>query len=307
MIYTQIVISTTTLGSEIVSDLLYTITDIGACVFDRADLKIPTWDYAEADFDKNFFDREVVVKGFCIQSDTQRVLENLKTELSYYKTSDLDLGSLEIFICEVDDENWLNAWKKYFQVQKISNIVICPQWIDYSAANGEVVLKIDPGLAFGTGEHETTKMCIELMQTLPLNSAKVFDVGCGSGILGIAALLLGAKKCLFADYDEQAVTATNQNISLNNLVKNAKVIQNDLANCINDKFDLVLANLTADLLARLFPQLNKVIENGYAILSGIIDTKLSFILDLCHTHNLQVLSQLQYGCWCAVLARVQNG
>lgn len=302
MIYTQIIVHTTTLGSEILSDMFYSLTEIGACVFDKADLNVPTWDYEDENFRKEFSD-EVVVKGFCLKEETASVLHRLSESLEEFRQNGLQLGSLNISVSEVDEANWLNAWKKYFKPFTIGGITVCPQWIDYKSEK-EQTLKIDPGLAFGTGEHETTRMCLQLLQEVSVERKRVLDVGCGSGILGIAALLLKAKSCLFLDYDSQAVTATNENITLNGLNAFSFVRQNDLCSNIFDKHDLVLANLTANLLIQLLPQLENVIVSGHMVLSGVLDTKLDEVLSSCEKYGYKILKQTKQGCWCALLLKV---
>ena len=154
----------------------------------------------------------------------------------------------------------------------LRKLTVVPEWIDYKAAPGEVVVKMDPGMAFGTGEHESTRICLTLLEKTVKGGESVIDVGCGSGILGAVALSLGAQSCVFNDIDEQAVKAAEENLKLNGFGE-YKIICGDL-DVGNEKFDVVLANLTADLLIRLKGKLSSICApGGRIIISGIINAR----------------------------------
>ena len=179
-------------------------------------------------------------------------------------------------ITQISDADWGEEWKKYFHPLRIGkNLVVKPTWEPYLPAAGDVVIEIDPGMAFGTGQHHSTAMCLEAMETLiaeQLTAAeRVLDVGTGSGILGIAAARLGAKDVLCVDIDEQAVAIAVENALLNRVAARLKIRHGGIS-ALREDFDLILANLTAKLLIEVYADLeSRLRPGGYLILSGIIE------------------------------------
>lgn len=229
-----------------------------------------TWDYA----DESLFTPtgDCSVSGFfTFETDEKLVIDKILDECNTCLGVDLRAS------CDViDSEEWENEWKKYYKPFSIGKIVIVPEWIDYKPVFGEIAVKINPGLAFGTGTHETTSMCIDLMQKINITGKKVLDFGCGSGILGICAQALGARDILFADTDEQAVTATRYNCKING-IENPTVTQSDVRS-MNEQADVVLANITADILIDTEPVIRSALKKGgYVILSGIIASRLDSV------------------------------
>lgn len=226
------------------------------------------WDYADA---KLFEETEgSFVSGFfTLETDAQTII----SRLDLLKNNDwADFSALSYETEIIDSVEWENEWKKYYAPFNIGKVVIIPEWIDCKTSGGDVPLKLNPGLAFGTGMHETTSMCISLMQKIRLTGKKILDFGCGSGILGICAKALGAENVIFVDTDEQAVTATKYNCTLNN-IKDPKIYNCDVRK-INDPADVVIANITADVLIDVEPLIKSALKKGgYAIISGIISQK----------------------------------
>lgn len=209
MKYLEIGIKTKSETSELVADLLTELTGEGVCIYDKNDLSVPTWDYAE-ETAFNAYGEEVTVKGYAAQDKAGEVMERLKERIEEFRRMEADFGSLEVAVEITDDGIWRDVWKEHFHAAGIGRVVICPEWEDYEAGEGEVKVIIDPGLAFGTGEHETTSMVIELMQEEDMAGKCAADVGCGSGILTVTALKLGAEKVVATDIDEQAVEAAEK-------------------------------------------------------------------------------------------------
>jgi ribosomal protein L11 methyltransferase len=184
-----------------------------------------------------------------------------------------------------DEEDYQNAWKNYLYPEKISErFVVKPTWREYEADADELVIELDPGRAFGTGSHSTTSLCVKIMEevwpTLNRDEISVLDVGTGSGILMIAGAKLGAKRVVGVDIDELAVEAAIENLELNNIKEESyTVLKGDLIATLNDeKFDVVVANILADVLLILLKDISKVVkEGGYIILSGIVDEKLPLV------------------------------
>ncbi|MCL2255807.1 MAG: 50S ribosomal protein L11 methyltransferase, partial [Firmicutes bacterium] len=277
MLFKEISISTTSEFSEIVAYVLTELGSQGTAIHDAKEIKKTLeetyWDYV--DDGVVIDDIEVVVKGFF---DEKFDIALVRDELNIYsKMSQFATGSLKIEEKKINSKDWERAHLKYFKPKLIGNLTIVPTWDKEEwEKKGEGLNKtlyIDPGLAFGTGIHETTSMCIEHVQNIEMKNKKVVDVGCGSGILGLCSLRLEADNCLFLDMDENAIIATNQNAKTNYL-SNYKSKINSLLDGVEEKFDVVLANLTADLLLKLANYVTHTMRNnGRIIVSGIIDDR----------------------------------
>ncbi len=177
----------------------------------------------------------------------------------------------------IADADWGEAWKKYFKPLRVTkNIIIKPTWERYGPGGHDIVIEIDPGMAFGTGQHPSTRMCLQAMEDLILQdraarSRRVLDVGTGTGILGIAAAKLGAGNVTCVDIDKQAVAIAGENIRMNGVEERVTVLYRDVAT-IHETFDLIVANLTAKMLVKLRPQLISLLSRGgYLVMSGIIE------------------------------------
>ena len=177
----------------------------------------------------------------------------------------------------VADQDWGEEWKKYFKPLRVSkNIVIKPTWERYTPAGRDIVIEIDPGMAFGTGQHPSTRMCLEAIEDILLKDRggkkwRVLDVGTGTGILGISCAKLGAERVVCVDIDKKAAAIARENAMINNVADRVEIINRDV-NSINEPFNIIVANLTAKILVRLRDHLMSLIEkDGYLVISGIID------------------------------------
>lgn len=278
MKYLQVTVCTTGEASELVGYLLIEAGSEGTSIKDPSDLAELNrsgiiWDY----IDENLLavDKRVYVSGFF---DEGKNLEEFYSELRSLKLNcDFDVGSLEVTTALIDSEDWENVWKKYYKPIEIGKVVIVPKWIKRDN-DGHVEVRIDPGMAFGTGSHETTAMCIGLLNKLDLAGKSVCDFGCGSGILGITALKLGAKHCVMSDIDRQAIASATENAELNGVSDRADFVCGDLS--AEGTFDVVVANITADVLIRLSGIIEKLlIKQGTLIVSGIINDRAEEVLN----------------------------
>lgn len=177
----------------------------------------------------------------------------------------------------IEDQDWGEEWKKYFKPIRVSkNIVIKPTWERYAPAGRDIVIDIDPGMAFGTGQHPSTRMCLEAIEDIILKYRtikkwRVLDVGTGTGILGISCAKLGAERVVCVDIDKKAAEIARENVMINHVEDRVEIINRDV-NTIREPFDLIVANLTAKILIRLRTHLMSLIEDGgYLVISGIID------------------------------------
>lgn len=198
----------------------------------------------------------------------------------------------------VDDADWTDAWKKHYVAQRIGRVLITPSWAAEEPGEGEVALILDPGMAFGTGLHPTTRGCLELLQQLGPMPARVLDVGCGSGVLALAALRLGAGHALGLDTDPLAVTASRENAARNGLADRFEVHQGTLDRVAQELYPLVLANLVAAVLVALARPLAAHLEPGGTLLaSGIIEPRATEVVGAMDDAGLRVAHRRDDGEW----------
>lgn len=298
MKFSEITVRTNSESSEIVAYFLQEVCMDGVSIYDRTDLyQNATWDYKDDSAD-SAYDTEVQVKGYCEKENTASVLDFLRRNFENLT----DAGSLEISVAEVEGDAWVENWKKTFKPIQTEKLVICPEW-QSCEANGRRVLLLDTGVAFGTGQHETTAMCLAFAEQTELCGKRVLDVGCGSGILGLSALLLGAASAELVDIDSQATDIALHNAQINNLQDLCQIKTGNLTEQTEGKFDVVFANLTADILSLLFADVSAVVSDStLLILSGILDVKLEEVVGL-YSQKFEVLQQRQMGEWRALLLR----
>ncbi len=201
----------------------------------------------------------------------------------------------------VNDADWNENWKKYFHTTEIGEkLVIVPSWESYDNKNGRVVLNIDPGAAFGTGTHATTSLCLSLLEEHVENGTKMLDIGTGSGILAIAASLLGAETAIGVDIDAQSVKTAKENAEINNVQNKCEFIVGDLADKISGKFQVICANIVADVIIKLFDNVQSFMaDNGVLIISGIIDIRKDDVLKSAAAHGFKILKENYKDNWCA--------
>lgn len=205
----------------------------------------------------------------------------------------------------VDEEDWANEWKKYYVPVKIGKrLVVVPTWESYESGDGELILSMDPGMAFGTGTHETTRLCAGLVEQYTDENTRLLDVGTGSGILAVCAVLLGAENAFGVDIDETAVRVARENAIENSVQDKTRFEQGDLVSGITGTYNLVTANIVADVIIRLLPDLGKYLEPGGAlIVSGIIDEREGDVLDALEQNGYAVEKRAAEGGWVAMSCR----
>ncbi len=260
---------------EAVSDVFYQLGSGGVVIEDPELLKKMAssglWDACELSPD-SFCQACPVVKGyFPMNEKLPAKIEELKREITEIAAR-LGQKPGELTVAVVREEDWANSWKAYFKPVHIGrHFVIRPTWEPYCARKGDIVIDLDPGMAFGTGNHVTTVMCAGFLEKYCRPGFQVFDVGCGTGILAMFAARLGAAPVLALDFDPVAVKVAQENIRLNRLQEHIRVRQNDLLTGVEGKADLIAANIIADIIIRLFPQVKQRLQpGGVFIASGII-------------------------------------
>lgn len=309
MKFTEITVHTTSETSELVADIMWRYTNYGVAISDVKDVialqndKVMYWDYMDESLLENR--RDVLVKAFIPKDETSSTLPEIRADLEELKKNCSDFayaGSLEINCREVEGDDWLEIWRKHFRPIHVGErVVIVPEWINYEKAENEVTVKLDSNMAFGTGEHETTSMCLKLLQKYLQSGDICIDVGCGSGILGIAAAKLGAKLCYLTDIDTIAVDSAKHNCENNGVSDLTVVAHSDLLNDASLKGDIMLANITGEILCRLAPSIPKNLKaGGTLILSGIIESRLEMVIGAFTAQGLTLTEQIREGEWYAL-------
>lgn len=295
MKYKTITVFTNHNDADLISSAMFDAGAGGVSILDKQDFldlvkSDVIWDYV----DESVLEQSEVVKVSTMYELGDKDFEaNLEANLEELKKNGVQFG--EILKGEIDAADYENEWKKYYNPIKTKNITIVPTWIEYNPGKDEKIMRLDPGMAFGTGSHATTRMCLELMD---VEGKDVIDVGCGSGILGIAAKICGAKSVYMCDIDAQAVEFATKNAELNNVV--ATIEKTDLLEG-EQQADFIFANITADILMRFSKSIGKHLrENGTIVLSGIMDTRLDEVIQCYESAGYQIVERMAIDDWRAL-------
>ena len=315
MKWNQFRLTTTTEAEDIVSSMLMDLGIQGVQIEDRIPL-------TDADKEQMFVDilpdiPEDDGKAYLTfyleeEEDKGSILMRLRNELEEMR-SYLDVGECTIEESQTEDVDWVNNWKQYFHQFYIDDILIIPSWEKVEAEDEDkLVIHIDPGTAFGTGMHETTQLCIRQLRKYVTEGAQILDVGCGSGILGMLALKFGAAYSVGTDLDPCAIDAAHENMEANGIPKEQYEVM--IGNIIDDKavqdaagyerYDIVAANILADVLVPLTPVIVRQMKpGGIYITSGIIDDKETVVVEAVEAAGLEILEVNYQGEWVSVTAR----
>lgn len=247
------------------------------------------------------------------EQDNEAILKAVREGLEEIKSWGVDIGAATICDSQTEDKDWINNWKEYFHQFYVDDILIKPSWEEVKPEDREkLLIQIDPGTAFGTGMHETTQLCIRQIRKYVTSETVMLDVGTGSGILSIAAIKLGASYALGTDLDPCAISATRENMEVNGITEEQFGVM--IGNIIDDeevqkaagyeKYDIVVANILAEVLVPLTPVIvNQMKKGGLYITSGIIDEKEETVVRAVKEAGLEVLEVTHQGEWVSVTAR----
>lgn len=278
----------------------------GIYIEDYSDLEQNAWDIAHIDLiDEELINKDrknSVIHIYISECDNAaEALEFLKERFTA-ENIPFDVGSEG-----VDDSDWNENWKKYFHTIEIGErLAVVPSWERYENPQNRTVLNIDPGAAFGTGTHATTSLCLELLQDYITPETDMLDIGCGSGILSLASVLLGAKSALGIDIDAQSVKTAKENAEINNITEKAQFIVGDLADKVTGKYGVICANIVADVIIRLLPDAALYMEeDAVLIISGIIDIRKDDVLKAVKENDFTVVGERYRDNWCAFVLKKQ--
>ncbi|MBR3928902.1 MAG: 50S ribosomal protein L11 methyltransferase [Clostridia bacterium] len=309
MDWMKITVLTTTIASEIVSQMLIDAGSQGTIIEDKNDVQLNQrpegqWDIIDEEIARRIGD-DVKVTGFYPMDnrapDTLSYVKDRARELPNLAPG-IDLGKLEVTMSTIDDEDWAENWKSQYKPFRLGkHIVIRPGWEEYDAEPSDKVVTIDPGMAFGTGTHETTGMCVSLVEEYVKPGMDVIDVGTGTGILAIAAAHMGAKHVLASDIDPMAVRVAAENIEINGFKDIIEAREGDLLEAADITADVVIANIIADVIIMISAPVRAFIkEGGVFICSGIAREREDEVIEALHKAGYGKLDKRNDGEWTAI-------
>ena len=317
MNWTKVDIFTATAGIDMLTSCLMDLGIRGFSIQDAEDFneflenKDGKWDYIDEDL-MGLSNCESCVTVY-LPEDSQgaETLQMIRELLSRLKSNDSEniYGRLEVELSGICEEDWANNWKQYFKPFCVGEkLYIKPSWEEGNCPNGRTTLEIDPASSFGTGQHHTTRLCLELMEKEINENTKLLDLGCGSGILFIGGILLGAKTAFAVDIEENASRIACENAEKNNLSKDMYTVKcgniltdESLVNEIGTGYDVICANIVADVLKAMSPVFPKFLkDNGILIISGIISERKDEVVETVKSNGFEVLDTKEKEGWAAV-------
>lgn len=307
MKWTEVCIKTTEDASDAISEMLTTIGAGGVVIEDpneiRRQIESPnSLDYADQEF-MDSLGTEVTIKAYFNEESTPDELAVLIREKLKFISQFLEVGNGYTGYKMVDDEDWATAWKKHYKPFNISDsVVIKPSWEEYEQKAGEIIIEMDPGMAFGTGTHETTRLCSQLLEKYVKKGDTIIDVGCGTGILSIIAVKLGASHADAIDIDDVAARVTRENCNINGVLDYITVKKGVLADLESQKADIVVANIIADVVISLTALMPSYLKKGGILLtSGIIKERKDDVIKAYTELGFEFTSLLEMGEWVAIV------
>ena len=313
MNWTEVTIKTTTEAVEAISNILMEERCGGVMIEDPKDFLFQKkneldWDYVEEEvFNKSGQDGVLIKTYIPEERNVLELIETVKARIALLPSFGLDIGEGSVSLSNVNESDWANEWKKYYKPTNVGKkIVVKPSWEEYEKQEGDLIIELDPGMAFGTGTHETTSMCIRELENYVDETKTVFDIGCGSGILAIAAAQLGAKEVVAGDLDEVAVKVSKENCEINNVSDKVVVKHGSLFEVVDSKADVIVANIIADIIKILAKDVSKFLkDDGVFISSGIILAKIDEVCQALEENGFEIVKVERLGEWSAIVSKLK--
>lgn len=307
MKWTEVQIQGTTETEDIITSILYDWGATGLAIEDPLDIEKlnqskEDWDFIDSSLINLKIDGLLIKAYFSEEEDLVKKVGDITRSIKNHPM--LREEDHEIIITKVDEDDWAESWKQYYKPLRIGeNIIIKPTWEDYEVKKKDIIIELDPGMAFGTGTHETTIMCTEALEEYVKNNNIVYDIGTGSGILSIVAAKLGAKKVIGVDLDLLCVKVANENIKINNVENIVEIKNGDLLEVIEDKADIIVSNIIAEVIAGMTKDLKAYLnDGGIFIASGIILEKLHLVQDSLIQSGFKIIEIKKTNVWACVIA-----
>ncbi len=310
MNWIELIVHTTTAGSDAVSSLLIDLGAGGTMTEDRADIPDPSkphgiWEIIDPSLPDSMPEDVLVHAWLEPSEDFPTLLSTLRSRLASLAAANPGYGALSLDTKSIPNENWAENWKKYYKPLRAGeHFVIKPSWEPFDPLPGDRVIEMDPGMAFGSGYHETTSMCLALLERSVEPGARVIDVGTGSGILAIGAAMLGAGQVLAIDIDRDAVRVAEENVRHSGVADRVSVQEGNLLDRVDESCDVCVANIIAQIIcSSAAPLFGHVIPGGLFICSGIIAEMEQPVREALLTAGFEILDVMRKGEWVAFLSR----
>ena len=310
MEWLELIVHTTTEGTDPVSDILMEAGASGTMIEDRADIPDPDkphgiWEIIDPKLLENMPEDVLVHAWFEENPSLPSLVESLRNRLSEMGRSSQNFGSLQLELRSVNDQSWTDVWKKYFKpFYAADHLVVKPTWEPFDPAPGDRVIEIDPGMAFGSGTHETTGMCLSMLEEVISGGEEIIDVGTGSGILAIGAALLGAGRVLATDIDPDAVRVAAENVRNNHVDHIVSVTQGNLLDHVSTVCDICVANIISDVIISFAaPLMPHIRPGGLFLCSGIVSVRADEVAQALTDAGYEILRKQTRGEWTAFMSR----
>lgn len=310
MEWIELIVHTTTAGTDRVSEVLMDAGASGTMIEDRSDVPDPAkphgiWEIIDPKLLESMPEDVLVHAWFEENASLPSLLDGIKGRLAELSSSDDGMGTLLLDMRSVNDQIWTDVWKKYFKpFHAGTHLVVKPTWEPYDPGPEDKIIEIDPGMAFGSGTHETTGMCLSLLEEVITGGEEVIDVGTGSGILAIGAALLGAGHVLAVDIDPDAVRVAEENVRHNHVETSVSVQQGDLLKRVSAECDICVANIISDvIIAFAAPLMSHIRPGGLFICSGIVSMRSDEVQQALTDAGYEILRKETRGEWTAFLSR----
>lgn len=286
-------------AEEAASNILIELGSQGVAIDDSADYLGRVGKYGEVFPEVKQMDTVKITAYYPEHVDIDAVEKEVAQRLSTLSDFGVNAGDIHYDTQELAEQDWAENWKKYYEPTRISHdLTIVPSWTDYEAKTGEKIIRLDPGMAFGTGTHPTTKMSLFALEQVLRGGETVLDVGTGSGVLSIASSLLGAKSIYAYDLDEVAVRVAQENIDLNAGTENIHVATGNLLQGVDIQADVIVANILADILINMTEDAYRLVKDeGYLIMSGIISEKWEMVRESAEKAGFFLETHMIQGEW----------
>lgn len=312
MKWIEVQIKTTTELEEIVCSIMYDLGVSGLAIEDPNDILAfqqseENWDFIDPELINQDYEGVIIKAYFPESDDITDKIELVRENIERNPLIETGKSLGQVTVSEVNDMDWAENWKKYYKPVRIGDkIVIKPSWEDYEQKDGDIVIELDPGMAFGTGTHETTILCVEALEKYVKKDAIVYDVGCGSGILSIVAAKLGAKKVIGIDIDDLSVKTSKENVKINGVEEIVEIVKGNLLDNVSGKADIIVSNIIAEIIINMIPNLKDyLINNGIFIASGIITEKLEKVKEALVNNGFSIVEEKTMNDWAVIIGNLE--
>ncbi|HZK33110.1 MAG TPA: 50S ribosomal protein L11 methyltransferase [Tissierellaceae bacterium] len=305
MKWAEIQIKTTHELEDLITGILYDVGATGLAIEDPKDIlelvqSEISWDFVDPSL-TNLDINQIIIKAyFAEDEELEDIIQNVRDKIKQHPMLKEEENKLAISF--VSEKDWAESWKKYYKPIRIGkNILIKPTWEEADIDNKTVLVELDPGMAFGTGTHETTIMCAEALEKHVKPGDLVYDIGCGSGILSIVSAKLGARKVVGVDLDPVCVRVSTENVKINNVEDIVKVKMGDLLEFIQGDANVIVSNIIAEIIGEMVPNLrNHLKDDGIFIASGIIIDKIPYVKNALLENNFTILDIVKRNEWVCI-------